>query len=78
MPETQLTRVGRGCVSGAQIENFREIIKTSEGKYDFDMIDGFDEMRCVLLPRISIEDLQEADCMNIVVTLRSKRRSAPL
>ncbi|KUI57649.1 hypothetical protein VP1G_04967 [Cytospora mali] len=33
-----------GCVSGAQIENLREAIRKGDDEYDFDMIDGYDEL----------------------------------
>lgn len=45
---SQLTRqffyVCRGCVSGQQIENLRDAIAKGDGEYDFDAIDGYDEM----------------------------------
>ncbi|KUI73385.1 hypothetical protein VM1G_08936 [Cytospora mali] len=33
-----------GCISGAQIENLREAIGKGDDEYDFDMIDGYDEL----------------------------------
>lgn len=35
---------GRGCVSGAQIQGIREYTQDGSGGYDFDKIDGYDEM----------------------------------
>lgn len=38
-------RLCRGCVSGKQLENLRDYIAVGgEAKYDFDMIDGYDEL----------------------------------
>lgn len=34
----------RGCVSGKQLENLREEIRKDDS-YDFDMIDGYDEIK---------------------------------
>ena len=34
----------RGCVSGKQLENLRDDIRQGDS-YDFDMIDGYDEIR---------------------------------
>lgn len=34
----------RGCVSGKQLENLREDIRKGDS-YDFDLIDGYDEIR---------------------------------
>lgn len=33
----------RGCVSGKQLENLRDDIRDGDS-YDFDMIDGYDEI----------------------------------
>lgn len=35
----------RGCVSGQQLENIQEFIRQGDGSYDFDMIDGYDELK---------------------------------
>lgn len=44
----------RGCVSGAQLLHLREACDTGDGKYDFDAIDGYDELGLVfLVPRLS-------------------------
>lgn len=37
----------RGCVSGAMIANVREAIAKPDGTYDFDAIDGYDELKYV-------------------------------
>jgi serine/threonine-protein kinase ATR len=34
----------RGCVSGAQMVNIQELCRKDDGTYDYDMIDGYDEM----------------------------------
>lgn len=75
--DAKLRVIRRGCVSGAQIENLREAIRTGDDEYDFDMIDGYDEMGYV--PSLSYHcGFQETDCHPSVITLSSKRRSAPL
>jgi hypothetical protein len=38
----------RGCVSGAQLLNLQEACDDGNGNYDFDTIDGYDELRLVL------------------------------
>jgi hypothetical protein len=35
---------GRGCVSGAQIQNVRDAISTGDDEYRWDAIDGYDEL----------------------------------
>ena len=44
-PVATLTK-GRGCVSGSQLLNLREECEKGDD-YDFDMIDGYDELKCV-------------------------------
>lgn len=39
----------RGCVSGSQLVNLQEACDQGDGKYDFDSIDGYDELRLVLV-----------------------------
>lgn len=39
-----LTVVLRGCVSGESIKNVQDNIKKDDGSYDFDMLDGYDEL----------------------------------
>jgi hypothetical protein len=34
----------RGCVSGAQIGTLRELCDNGDGEYDYNVIDGYDEM----------------------------------
>ena len=34
----------RGCVSGAQVQNMRDAIGDGAGSYDWDRIDGYDEL----------------------------------
>ena len=34
----------RGCVSGKQIEGLREGLDNDDGTYDFDRLDGYDEL----------------------------------
>jgi serine/threonine-protein kinase ATR len=34
----------RGCVSGAQIGTLRELCDMGDGEYDYNIIDGYDEM----------------------------------
>lgn len=36
--------ITRGCVSGHTIVNLREKIKDDKGEYQWDMIDGYDEL----------------------------------
>ena len=36
---------GRGCVSGEQVQRLHDIVATGEDSYDFDMIDGYDELK---------------------------------
>jgi hypothetical protein len=36
---------GRGCVSGAQIKGLRESLGTGGGEYDWDLLDGYDELK---------------------------------
>ncbi|KJZ74838.1 hypothetical protein HIM_05747 [Hirsutella minnesotensis 3608] len=56
-----------GCVSGAQLLNIKEACDQGEGNFDFDLIDGFDELgdhpeiqekirRCVRQAHIDPED----------------------
>lgn len=40
-----LTRIPRGCVSGQQLETLRDLIGKDDGDYDFDALDGYDEMK---------------------------------
>lgn len=40
----RLRQVIRGCVSGAQIDTLREICDQGDGEFEFEGIDGFDEM----------------------------------
>ena len=35
----------RGCVSGAQIQGLRDIAGEGGDEYDFDRIDGYDELK---------------------------------
>ena len=37
----------RGCVSGHVIQNIRDKIGNGEGDYDWDAIDGYDELGLV-------------------------------
>lgn len=41
-----LTRLDttRGCVSGAQLVNIQDLCRKDDDSYDFDMIDGYDEL----------------------------------
>jgi serine/threonine-protein kinase ATR len=34
----------RGCVSGQQLENVRELCQQPDGSFDCDLIDGYDEL----------------------------------
>lgn len=36
--------VSRGCVSGSQMTKLREACEQDGDKYDFDVIDGYDEL----------------------------------
>ena len=40
-----LTLDGRGCVSGAQLLSMRELCEDGGDECDFDMIDGYDELK---------------------------------
>jgi len=42
----QLTQDSRGCVSGAQVQGMRESTSAGgeDGEYDWDLIDGYDEL----------------------------------
>jgi serine/threonine-protein kinase ATR len=35
----------RGCVSGQQLENVRELCQQADGTFDCSFIDGYDELR---------------------------------
>lgn len=35
----------RGCVSGQQLGNVRELCQQGDGSFDCDMIDGYDELK---------------------------------
>jgi serine/threonine-protein kinase ATR len=42
----------RGCVSGAQLQGVRDLAER-DGKFDFDMIDGYDELGWVYRSSLS-------------------------
>lgn len=39
----------RGCVSGFQLCNVRDAVQEEEGKFNWDLLDGYDELRLVLM-----------------------------
>lgn len=48
----------RGCVSGSQLQNLKDECDKGGGNFDFDAIDGYEEITCVLQyvsPKVQID-----------------------
>ncbi|KAG6003023.1 hypothetical protein E4U43_000979 [Claviceps pusilla] len=48
-----------GCVSGSQLQNLRDECDKGDGEWDFDTIDGYDELTQVDTPHFPYPDVQE-------------------
>jgi hypothetical protein len=46
--------LSRGCVSGAMIAGVREMCDKGDETYDFDAVDGFDELGYVSPPHLTL------------------------
>lgn len=60
----------RGCVSGAQIQHMQDKIRQADGSYNWDMIDGYDELEYVHVP-VGVRHVLFDSVTCILTTLRS-------